>query len=87
MSLVSSEQEALYEIEEALKRLEHSTYGLCGNCEKPIRKERLEAVPFARLCIQCQSGIEKDHRRPAQPTAVFSENADDEADEKEEAEE
>jgi len=87
LSLVSSEQEALYEIEEALKRLEHSTYGLCGNCEKPIRKERLEAVPFARLCIQCQSGIEKDHRRPAQPTAVFSENADDEADEKEEAEE
>ncbi len=86
LSLVSSEQEALYEIEEALKRLEHSTYGLCGNCEKPIRKERLEAVPFARLCIQCQSGIEKDHRRPAQPTAVFSETADESGDEKEESE-
>jgi DnaK suppressor protein len=88
LSLVSSEQEALYEIEEALKRLEHGTYGLCGNCEKQIRKERLEAVPFARLCIQCQSSIEKDRRRPAQPTAVFSETADDDSgDEKEDAEE
>jgi DnaK suppressor protein len=87
LSLVSSEQEALYEIEEALKRLEHSTYGLCGNCEKPIRRERLEAVPFARLCIQCQSLIEKDRRRPMQPTAVFSEKDDEDGDEKEDAEE
>lgn len=87
LSLVSSEQEALYEIEEALKRLEHGTYGLCGNCEKPIRRERLEAVPFARLCIQCQSMIEKDRRRPAQPTAVFSEADADEGDEKAESEE
>jgi RNA polymerase-binding transcription factor DksA len=86
LSLVSSEQEALYEIEEALKRLEHGTYGLCGNCEKPIRRERLEAVPFARLCIQCQSSIEKDHRRPMQPTAVFSETADEDAEEKEDSE-
>jgi DnaK suppressor protein len=87
LSLVSSEQEALYEIEEALKRLEHGTYGLCGNCEKPIRKERLEAVPFARLCVQCQSLVEKDRRRPVQPTAVFSETADEDAEEKEESEE
>jgi DnaK suppressor protein len=87
LSLVSSEQEALYEIEEALKRLEQSTYGLCGNCEKPIRRERLEAVPFARLCVQCQSLIEKDHRRPAAPTAVFSETSDEEGGEAEDAEE
>src|SRR6059036_2942787 len=87
LSLVSSEQEALYEIEEALKRLEHSTYGLCSNCEKPIRKERLEAVPFARFCVHCQSTVEKDHRRPSLPTTVFSETADEEAAESEESEE
>jgi RNA polymerase-binding transcription factor DksA len=80
LSLVSNEQEALYEIEEALKRLEQSTYGLCGNCEKAIRKERLQAVPFARLCVNCQSGVEKDHRRPAQPTGVFSEHSDEDGD-------
>ena len=86
LSIVSSEQEALYEIEEALKRLEHGTYGLCDMCEKPVRKERLEAVPFARLCVQCQSGVEKDRHRPAQPTAVFGETADEDggADESEE---
>ncbi len=86
LSLVSNEQEALYEIEEALKRLEQSTYGLCGMCEKPIRKERLQAVPFARLCVNCQSEVEKDHRRPAQPTGVFSETSDEEGGDGDDAE-
>ena len=80
LSLVSNEQEALYEIEESLKRLEDGTYGVCEMCEKLIRKERLEAVPFARFCIQCQSGVEKDRRHPQQTTAVFSETADEEGD-------
>jgi RNA polymerase-binding transcription factor DksA len=87
LSLVSNEQEALYEIEEALKRLEQSVYGLCGNCEKPIRKERLEAVPFARLCVQCQAGIEKNGRRPLQPVGLFNETTDDDGGESEDSEE
>lgn len=80
LSLVSNEQEALYEIEEALKRLETGTYGVCEMCEKLIRKERLDAVPFARFCVQCQSGVEKDRHHPQQTTAVFSETADEEGD-------
>jgi RNA polymerase-binding transcription factor DksA len=87
LSLVSSEQEALYEIEEALKRLEHNTYGICGNCERPILKARLEAVPFARLCVSCQSEIEKNGRRPVAQGPTFTESADDESSETEEAEE
>ncbi|HUJ70759.1 MAG TPA: TraR/DksA C4-type zinc finger protein [Verrucomicrobiae bacterium] len=87
LSLVSNEQEALYEIEEALKRLEHNTYGICGNCEKPIMKARLEAVPFARLCVNCQSTIEKDRRRPVPQGPTFTEAADEEGGEAEEAEE
>jgi RNA polymerase-binding transcription factor DksA len=55
-------------------------------CEKPIRKEWLEAVPFARLCVQCQSSVEKDRRRPTQTTAVFSETAEEEGDEREDTE-
>jgi len=39
------------------------------------------------LCVHCQSGIEKDHRRPAQPTAVFSETAEEEGEDKEDSEE
>jgi RNA polymerase-binding transcription factor DksA len=87
LSLVSNEQEALYEIEEALKRLEQGVYGLCGNCEKPIRKERLEAVPFARLCVQCQAGIEKNSRRPIQPIGLFNESGDEEGGDSEDSEE
>lgn len=78
LSLVSNEQEALYEIDEALKRIESGVYGLCAMCEKPIRRERLEAVPFARMCVVCQSEMEKERRRPTQATTVFSESAEDE---------
>ena len=87
LSLVSNEQEALYEIEEALKRIDQSTYGICGNCEKPILKARLDAVPFARLCVNCQSTIEKDRRRPVPQGPMFTETADEEGGEAEEAEE
>ncbi len=87
LSLVSNEQEALYEIEEALKRLEHSTYGVCGNCEKNIMKARLEAVPFARLCINCQSEVEKDHRRPAPQGPMFTEGTDEDGGESEDSDE
>jgi RNA polymerase-binding protein DksA len=81
LSLVSSEQEALYEIAEALKRLEAGEYGRCEMCEKPIVIERLEAVPFTRLCVHCQSQTERDRRGQvvhAGPT--FTESADDESD-------
>lgn len=87
LSLVSNEQEALYEIEEALRRLDSGTYGLCGNCERPVRKERLEAVPFARLCVDCQSLIEKDRRRPNYQGPTFAETSDDEGGDSEDSEE
>ena len=45
LSLVSSEQDGLYEVEAALKRLEAGSFGLCDMCEKPIARPRLEAVP------------------------------------------
>jgi RNA polymerase-binding transcription factor DksA len=87
LSLVSNEQDALYEIEEAMKRLEAGTYGVCEMCDKIIRKERLEAVPFTRMCVQCQSVHEKDRRRPGPVTGIFTGKDDDEAEEKEESEE
>lgn len=87
LSLVSSEQDALYEIEEAMKRLEAGTYGVCAMCDKLIRKERLEAVPFTRMCVLCQSQEEKNPRRAAPVTGIFNEKDDDDSDEKEESEE
>ena len=59
LSLLSQEQDALYEIEEALKRIEGGSYGVCEMSGKPIAHARLEALPFARYTVECQSQIEK----------------------------
>ena len=54
LSLLSQEQDALYEIDEALKRVEVGTYGKCEMSGKPIPRARLEAIPFARFTVECQ---------------------------------
>ena len=59
LNMVTNEQEVLYRIDEALKRIEEKTYGLCQSCQKPITKMRLKALPFAELCLSCQSKEEK----------------------------
>ena len=61
LSLLSQEQDALYEIDEALKRLEKGTYGICEVSGKKILKARLEAIPFARLTVECQAILEKEN--------------------------
>ena len=63
MNIVSSEQEVLYQIDDALKRMEEGTYGVCGQCNKPITMSRLKAVPYASLCIQCQRDKERKNKR------------------------
>src|SRR6266436_5872450 len=55
LSLLSQEQDALYEIDQALKRIELGTYGKCEMSGKPIPHARLEAIPFARFTVECQS--------------------------------
>jgi RNA polymerase-binding transcription factor DksA len=59
LSLASSEQEAVGQINEALRQLEDGTYGACEQCQSPIEKARLEALPFVKTCITCQSAMEK----------------------------
>ena len=62
LSLLSQEQDALYEIEEALKRVDAGTYGVCEMSGKPISHLRLEALPFARCTVECQAELEKNKR-------------------------
>lgn len=62
LSLLSQEQDALYEIEEALKRIESGTYGVCEMSGDAIPVERLEAIPFARYTVQCQEQLEREQR-------------------------
>ena len=51
--LTENEEELLQSIDDALQRIEDSTYGVCTNCGKPIGEERLEALPWTNLCIDC----------------------------------
>jgi DnaK suppressor protein len=60
LSLLSSDQDAVYEIEEALKRIEKGTYGVCELTGKVIPKARLEAIPWARFTVEAQQQLEKE---------------------------
>lgn len=63
LDLAHNEQEILFRIEAALKRIEEKTYGQCAACRKAITKQRLKAVPYAEFCIQCQQAQEKTRSR------------------------
>ena len=80
LSLLSQEQDALYEIDEALKRIDLGTYGVCEMCEKSIPHARLEAIPFARFTVDCQSKLEKERKlsRTRQPVTSLFGLTDDE---------
>lgn len=59
MNIASSEQQILYQIDDALKRLEDGSFGVCQQCSQPISMSRLKAVPYASLCIDCQRAKEQ----------------------------
>jgi len=60
LSLLSADQDSVYEIEEALKRIERKTYGVCELTNKPIPKARLEAIPWTRFTVEAQAQLERD---------------------------
>ena len=60
LSLLSSDQDAIYEIEEALKRIERNTYGVCELTGKQIPRSRLEAIPWTRFTVQAQAQLERE---------------------------
>jgi len=59
LNQLSNEQDVLFEIDEAIRRIENGTYGICEMTEQPINIERLEALPYVRYSIQAQSELEK----------------------------
>lgn len=56
---IESEEALLRKIEEALQRIREGTYGHCAECGEEINAERLEALPFATLCVRCQTEEER----------------------------
>jgi DnaK suppressor protein len=54
LTLVRSLRDTLRDVEQALERMAAGTYGTCDNCGQPIADERLDALPAARLCLNCK---------------------------------
>lgn len=63
LNLASSENDVVFEIDEALQRLSLKTYGVCEQCSGGIEAARLNALPFVRMCISCKTENEKGTRR------------------------
>ena len=59
LGLASSERELLYELDDALKKIDEGIFGICEECKSLITKVRLKAVVYARLCVKCQEKKEK----------------------------
>lgn len=90
LSMLSKEQDALYEITEALGRLDRGVYGICELSGKKIPDERLEAIPYTRYTREMQEQIERDNmggkfRRPV-VRSVFGLDDASEEDEDEDGE-
>ncbi len=58
--LASMEGDILEELDEALDRIDDGSFGTCVICGKEINQKRLEAIPYAKLCIECKSNEEKN---------------------------
>ena len=91
LSLLSADQDAIYEIEEALKRIEKGTYGVCELTGKSIPKARLDAIPWTRFTVEAQAQLEREgalrSRRLGQLGTVDSSGGVEVQEEEEEAEE
>lgn len=56
----SASSEALEDIDEALERIKRGDYGRCVECGQEISRDRLEAVPYAKLCLECKAKAERN---------------------------
>jgi len=59
LMLADREREKLTYVDDAVKRIEVGTYGICESCDEVIDKERLMAMPFTKLCLSCQEDLER----------------------------
>lgn len=78
LSLVSNEQEALAEIEAAIKRVHAGTYGICEASQQPIAKERLLAVPFTRYSAEAKKQVERHSHRSIERGGLFGDGTEEE---------
>ena len=54
LALIDRLRDQLRDVERARAKIEAGTYGICDSCGKPISRERLEALPYSTLCVDCK---------------------------------
>jgi DnaK suppressor protein len=59
LGIATNDRNLLYELDDALKKIDEGSFGFCEECKNLIAKIRLKAVPYARLCVKCQEKKEK----------------------------
>ena len=59
LELAEGEGNRLYDLDDAIKRVDEGTYGKCDECGGSITKQRLKAMPQAQFCLKCQQDMEK----------------------------
>ena len=59
LELLARDEATLTEVQEAIERIENGSFGRCEGCEQWIPKPRLQAVPHARYCVNCQRALEQ----------------------------
>jgi len=65
LQMKNRERDALWQIDEAIRRLDDGSFGECERCGEPISEARIEAFPFTTLCIDCKAELEsEEHRFP-----------------------
>jgi len=86
IGLMESERQILFEIDEALRRMEHGAYGVCEGLGEPIGKRRLDAIPWARYCVKCAELNESGQlfHREVEATAEPEEEQDQDQEEENE---
>jgi DnaK suppressor protein len=62
LNLMGVEGKKLQLIQQAIDRIKTNSYGVCSDCSEIIQEGRLEAIPYARLCISCKSQREYEER-------------------------
>jgi RNA polymerase-binding transcription factor DksA len=77
LSMVANEQDALSEIDAAIKRIRDGTYGICEHTQKAIPKDRLLAVPFTRYTAEAQKEIERNRHQSRTQAGLFGELGED----------
>lgn len=60
---LNQQAHSIHEIRSALERIEDGSYGRCERCEEQIPPKRLDALPWARMCVKCQSAVEAERHQ------------------------